>query len=145
MASMREAFWVLGHQVEICSGPAGYTYTIVTATPNVPGPPPHSHRDCGEFFQPLDNGLEIFHDSQWLKLDVMQSLYVPSGQVHTFRNVSDQPVRFINIFDPGGFEGFFRDNGHALDGADAQVDSVNESAIQKAIASAERWQMDFHL
>jgi mannose-6-phosphate isomerase-like protein (cupin superfamily) len=36
-------------------------------------------------------------------------ILVPPGVVHTFANISDEPVRFLNISAPGGLEKYLRD------------------------------------
>ena len=39
---------------------------------------------------------------------------VPPGVVHTFANISDEPVRFLNISAPGGLEKYLRDLADAM-------------------------------
>jgi oxalate decarboxylase/phosphoglucose isomerase-like protein (cupin superfamily) len=39
---------------------------------------------------------------------------VPPGVVHTFANISDEPVRFLNISAPGGLENYLRDLADAM-------------------------------
>jgi hypothetical protein len=38
----------------------------------------------------------------------------PPGVTHTFDNVSDEPVRLLNINAPGGWENYLRDLAHAM-------------------------------
>jgi hypothetical protein len=33
----------------------------------------------------------------------------PRGQEHTFWNAGDEPLRFLELISPGGFEGYFRE------------------------------------
>jgi len=41
-------------------------------------------------------------------------ILVPPGVVHTFANISDEPVRFLNINAPGGLEKYLRDLAAAM-------------------------------
>ncbi len=41
-------------------------------------------------------------------------ILVPPGVVHTFANTSDEPVRFLNINAPGGWENYLRDLADAM-------------------------------
>lgn len=41
-------------------------------------------------------------------------ILVPPGVVHTFANISDEPVRFLNVNAPGGLEKYLRDLGEAM-------------------------------
>ena len=39
---------------------------------------------------------------------------VPPRVVHTFANINDEPVRFLNISAPGGLEKYLRDLADAM-------------------------------
>lgn len=41
-------------------------------------------------------------------------ILVPPGVVHTFANISEEPVRFLNISAPGGLEKYLRDLADAM-------------------------------
>ena len=41
-------------------------------------------------------------------------ILVPPGVVHTFANISEEPVRFLNINAPGGLEKYLRDLADAM-------------------------------
>ena len=41
-------------------------------------------------------------------------ILVPPGVMHTFANVSNEPVRFLNISAPGGLEKYLRDIADAM-------------------------------
>lgn len=60
----------------------------------------HYHPEQEETYQVLDGTLEIFRDGQWHALPAGESLTVPQGAVHGFRNSSGAPVRFVNVHRP---------------------------------------------
>ena len=39
---------------------------------------------------------------------------MPPGVVHTFANISGEPVRFLNVSAPGGLENYLRDLAYAM-------------------------------
>ena len=41
-------------------------------------------------------------------------ILVPPGVVHTFANINDEPMRFLNISAPGGLEKYLRDLAGAM-------------------------------
>ncbi len=60
----------------------------------------HYHPEQEETYQILEGTLEVFHDGQWHTVPAGESLKVPQGTVHGFRNTSKAPVRFINVHRP---------------------------------------------
>jgi mannose-6-phosphate isomerase-like protein (cupin superfamily) len=105
------SLWVIGHRVTpIPVG--GRVIALEVATPvGVPGPPPHCHEDCAEFFFVTAGRFGVMKDGEWTSLRPGDHVEVPRGVVHTFRNEGDEEVRAITGFDPMGFEGFFQEFG----------------------------------
>ena len=60
----------------------------------------HYHPEQEETYQVLEGTLEVFRDGQWHALPAGESLTVPQGAVHGFRNTGDTPVRFLNVHRP---------------------------------------------
>jgi quercetin dioxygenase-like cupin family protein len=60
----------------------------------------HYHREQEETFQVLDGTLEVFRNGDWHKVPAGESLTVPRGATHAFRNPSETPVRFLNTHRP---------------------------------------------
>ncbi len=60
----------------------------------------HYHPEQEETYQVLDGTLEVFRDDRWRAVSAGESLTVPSGAVHGFRNASEVPVRFVNVHRP---------------------------------------------
>lgn len=77
--------------------------------PNQVGPPPHSHPAFDEGFTVLSGQIGIFAEGEWRTLGIGESVFIPRGQVHTFRGESDDPAVFMGIATPAGHDQFFRD------------------------------------
>ncbi|MDP9357922.1 MAG: cupin domain-containing protein [Chloroflexota bacterium] len=60
----------------------------------------HLHPQQAETYQVLEGTLEVFRDGQWREVPAGESLTVPPGAVHGFRNPNGMPVRFINVHRP---------------------------------------------
>lgn len=60
----------------------------------------HTHPQQEESYQVWQGALEVFLDGQWRAVKAGESLTVPQGAVHGFRNTSGAPVRFINVHRP---------------------------------------------
>lgn len=65
----------------------------------------HYHPEQEETYQVLEGTLEVLRDGQWRTVSAGESLTMPAGEVHGFRNVTDAPVRFLNVHRPAlGFQ-----------------------------------------
>lgn len=60
----------------------------------------HYHPRQEETYRVLEGTLEVFRDGQWRAVQAGESLTVPQGAVHGFRNASKAPVRFLNVHRP---------------------------------------------
>ncbi len=61
----------------------------------------HIHPMQDESYQVLSGTLDLFLDSQWCKVEPGQSLRIPRGKVHAFRNSTNEITKTINTHDPG--------------------------------------------
>jgi oxalate decarboxylase/phosphoglucose isomerase-like protein (cupin superfamily) len=53
---------------------------------------------------------------------------VPPGVVHTFRNASDGPVRFLNFNTPSGWEHYMRDLSAAAESGPLTSETIGRIA-----------------
>jgi mannose-6-phosphate isomerase-like protein (cupin superfamily) len=75
-----------------------------------PGPLVHVHPNTDDSFEVIEGSLEVCIDGQWRSLQAGETVTVPAGVTHTFRNASDKPVEVISRIQPAGrSEAFFRD------------------------------------
>lgn len=61
----------------------------------------HIHPMQDERYQVLSGTLDLFLDNQWHKLWPGQSISIPKGKVHAFRNSTNEITKTINTHDPG--------------------------------------------
>ena len=133
--------WVLGHRVTPLTV-AGRVAALEVATPvGVPGPPPHHHADCAEFFYVTAGRLGVMRDGEWTSLGPGQHAEIPRGVVHTFRNDGDEEVRAITGFEPTGFEAFFEEYGVDATEPGAFEASVSDEMIGRVVEGCARFGM----
>ena len=58
----------------------------------------------------IEGTLEVCIDGQWRSVQAGETVTMPAGVPHTFRNASDKPVKAVTRIQPAGrSEAFFRD------------------------------------
>ncbi len=80
-----------------------------TIAPGFPGPPPHRHERLVDMFYVLEGVLTVRLGEETHQLEPGSFACVPAGVVHTFRNATESPVRFLNFNTPAGWENYMRD------------------------------------
>jgi quercetin dioxygenase-like cupin family protein len=86
--------------------------------PGSPGPPPHRHAGITDSLYVLDGVLTVLLGDERHEARAGSYAFVPPGNVHTVSNPGDEPVRFLNVTAPGGFERYFRELAAAADPAE---------------------------
>ena len=77
--------------------------------PHAPTPPPHIHHAHEEGFYVLEGELEFLTGTETVRASQGAFVMVPIGAVHTFRNPTDKPARFLNTFTPPLYIGYFEE------------------------------------
>jgi hypothetical protein len=68
------------------------------------------HPNTEDSFDVIEGTLEVCIDGEWSSVQAGETVTVPAGVPHTFRNASDKPVRAVTRIQPAGrSEAFFRD------------------------------------
>lgn len=98
------------------------------------GPPPHIHRKMFDLVVVLEGTLGIQLGGEAHTAGVGAFVLVPPGAPHTFSNPSDEPLRFLNLYVPGGFERFFKER------AAAAHDGEPDPAVASEITSRYDWE-----
>jgi quercetin dioxygenase-like cupin family protein len=103
--NLRSIFGVEARITTSASDTAGaYIEMDCTAAPGS-GTMIHYHPQQQESFQVMEGTLEVFQQEQWQAVQTGESLTVPMGVVHAWRNASPLPVRFRNVHRPAqGFQ-----------------------------------------
>jgi mannose-6-phosphate isomerase-like protein (cupin superfamily) len=72
-------------------------------------PPAHVHPHNVEVFEVLEGEVELLFGSEWRTVRAGESVTVPAGARHTFRNHSGRFAAFRNVHDPHhDFEAYLR-------------------------------------
>jgi quercetin dioxygenase-like cupin family protein len=77
--------------------------------PGFPGPPLHRHRELTDMFYVLEGTLTVRVEGETRELGPGSFVCVPPGVAHTFSNPGSEPVRFLNLNTPGGWELYMRE------------------------------------
>ena len=83
--------------------------------------PPHRHEHEDEYLLVLEGTLGARIGDEELEAVRGSYLIAPRRLFHAFWNPTDEPVRFLGIVSPGGFERFFEEFGHAFTTDDPDV------------------------
>ncbi|MEO5951940.1 MAG: cupin domain-containing protein [Chloroflexia bacterium] len=73
------------------------------------GPPLHINSREDEIIYILSGNMKVQLGERILTAGPGATAFIPKGSVHTFCNPFDEPVTFLGIISPAGFEGFFED------------------------------------
>ena len=115
----------MGERIEASASTAGMKATAQTtggafsmsegtSPADMNGPPPHAHSYTTGTFYVLEGTLHVTVGDREIDTPAGGYILVPPGVVHTFANTSDEPVRFLNINAPGGWENYLRDLANAM-------------------------------
>lgn len=72
-------------------------------------PPPHIHHAHEEGFYVLEGELEFLVGTETVRAGPGTFLMVPIGAPHTFRNLTEQPARFLGILTPRRYLHYFEE------------------------------------
>jgi len=86
-----------------------YAVLEYTCVPHFRGPAPHWHAHTQEAFYVLEGTLSFWFGEERIEALAGSFVAVSPGQVHRFANETDQPLRFLCLLTPGGFEDYFAD------------------------------------
>jgi quercetin dioxygenase-like cupin family protein len=95
-------------------GDGSFSLTEITLEPGFPGPVPHRHGTHLDSFFVLDGTLTLRLGDEETEVAPGSFGVVPPGNVHTFANRSDEPVRALNLMTPGGFEQYLKETAAAM-------------------------------
>lgn len=111
----------------------------VTVSPGNGAPPHVNNREALGWFV-LNGSLRFLTESGEFDLDTGGWFYSPKGVLHTFRNVSDQPVKALMVAVPSGMDAFFGEVGRELNGSDPRPPEPGEVAL--VMETAPRYGID---
>ncbi len=74
------------------------------------GAPPHMHKTFDEICYVLEGTVNILVGEKVYEVNAGDWHFRPRNMMHTFWNSSEKPVRFIDIYIPGGHEEYMAEN-----------------------------------
>ena len=81
-----------------------FNLSIITMAPHRDGPELHLHDDEDDAFYVLDDEIIFILGEEEIAAAAGTFVLVPPGNLHTFTNRTDKPVRMLNIHAPAGFD-----------------------------------------
>jgi mannose-6-phosphate isomerase-like protein (cupin superfamily) len=85
-----------------------------TMPPGTPGPPLHINTREDEMLYVVTGTLRLQLGERMVDIPPGALAFVPRGSTHTFCNPYDEPVRFLGIISPAGFEKYFDDSAELM-------------------------------
>ncbi len=128
-----DSMYVLGHLIHPIEANESFSLAFGETPPHADGPPPHFHNRCEELFTVVEGEMSFFLNGSWQTLEPGMTIKLKKGQLHTFRNASDKPLKFINVHYPGGFEAVFAKMGIPASEENAFERSVSEESISNVM------------
>ena len=102
------------------------------------GPPPHIHSREEESFFILDGQITFQVGDQRLVATAGMFANMPIGQLHSFKNETDQPARMIISVAPAGLEEMFIEVGQQLS-PDGTIPPPSIAELEKLLAAAPKY------
>jgi quercetin dioxygenase-like cupin family protein len=129
-----------GTRVKVPGGLTDGSVSLVehTLEPGLLGAPPHRHTREDETSFVLEGQLTVQIGDETATAHAGEIIVKPRGSFHAFWNVGEQPVRFLEVISPGGFEEYFEELGRIIP-ADGPPD------MGAIVALGERYGMEFDM
>jgi glyoxylate utilization-related uncharacterized protein len=107
------------------------------------GPPPHRHLQEDELFYVFDGRLSFTAGDETRTVSAGESVFVPRGITHSYRNVGEADVRMIAIYTPAGMEGWFREVCTPVDDPSAAPPPVTPELIERMLEAGPRYNVEW--
>jgi quercetin dioxygenase-like cupin family protein len=109
------------------------------------GPPPHCHLAEDELFFIYAGEIVFTADGETRTVGVGQSVFVPRGVVHAYRNDSNADARMVAVYTPAGMEGWFREVCTPVDDSAAAPPPVTPELIERMLEAGPRHNVQWAL
>jgi quercetin dioxygenase-like cupin family protein len=107
------------------------------------GPPPHRHLAEDELFVVTAGTLTFTAENDTWAVGAGESVFVPRGTRHWYRNGSGGDVRMLAVYTPAGMEGWFREVCAPVDDASAPPPPVTDELIGRMLAAGPRYNVEW--
>ena len=107
------------------------------------GPPAHRHLAEDELFTITEGSITFTAGEEPRSVSVGDSVFVPRGTRHFYRNEGTTPARMIAVYAPAGMEGWFREVCTPVDDPSATPPPVTEELIQRMLEAGPRYNVEW--
>ena len=108
------------------------------------GPPPHIHLRENETFYVLEGEITFQVGDERRVAKPGTFVHMPIGNLHAFKNETEQMAKMLISFAPAGLEGMCFEVGK--DRADGgQPDQASQEEIEKLLKAADRYGIEYNL
>jgi quercetin dioxygenase-like cupin family protein len=107
------------------------------------GPPPHRHLAEDELFTITEGVITFTAGQETRPVSAGESVFVPRGTRHSYRNEGTTAVRMIAVYTPAGMEGWFREVCTPADDPSRPPPPVTEELIQRMLEAGPRYNVEW--
>jgi quercetin dioxygenase-like cupin family protein len=107
------------------------------------GPPPHRHLAEDELFTITEGSISFTAGEETRSVSAGESVFVPRGRRHLYRNEGRKPARMIAVYTPAGMEGWFREVCTPVDDSSRPPPPVTEELIQRMLEAGPRYNVEW--
>ena len=107
------------------------------------GPPPHRHLAEEELFTITEGTITFTAGAETRSVSAGQSVFVPRGTGHSYRNDGAKHARMIAVYTPAGMEGWFRDVCTPVDDPTGPPPLVTEELIERMLEAGPRYHVEW--
>lgn len=107
------------------------------------GPPPHKHLAEDELFVITSGSVAFTAEGVTRTVAAGESVFVPRGVTHAYRNDSDQPATMLAVYTPAGMEGWFLEVCTPVDDPFAPPPPVTDDLIARMLAAGPRYNVEW--
>jgi quercetin dioxygenase-like cupin family protein len=107
------------------------------------GPPPHRHLAENELSTITEGSISFTAGDETRSVSAGQSIFVPRGTRHLYRNEKTKPASMIAVYTPAGMEGWFREVCTPVDDPARPPPPVTEELIERMLEAGPRYNVEW--
>lgn len=107
------------------------------------GPPPHRHLAEDELFTITSGSIEFTAGGETRTVSAGESVFVPRGVVHSYRNDGTEAATMLAVYTPAGMEGWFREVCTPVTDPTAPPPPVTDELIARMVEAGPRYNVEW--
>ncbi|HLM37005.1 MAG TPA: cupin domain-containing protein [Gaiellaceae bacterium] len=107
------------------------------------GPPPHRHLAEDELFTITEGSITFTAGEETRPVSAGQSVFIPRGTRHLYRNEGTKPARMIAVYTPAGMEGWFREICSPVDDPSLPLPPLTDELIERMLEAGPRYNVEW--